>query len=228
MVADLSMCAPGPVGDAPLMMSREVAASSHKTKRVLLCYPGKPLLRIWLKREQAALGTDHHIVPLLAVLDTNDVNAVNDKPVAAADLAYATAEDTPLVLAVLGNDTDVDGPLPLAVARIGGTAVTVNDTVAVTGGSVHVNADGTLTFTPTLNFNGTASFNYTPKDGAGLEAAAAGAGGGTGSTDRPAVVFCSGCSSSITGSAVTWLETGGAAGCPTGRASGGCGVRRGG
>src|SRR6266566_3070304 len=66
------MCAPGPFGDAPLMMSREVAGSSHKTKRVLLCYPGKPLLRLWLKREQAALGTDHHIVPLLAVLDTRD------------------------------------------------------------------------------------------------------------------------------------------------------------
>src|SRR5260370_1855274 len=66
------MGAPGPFGDAPLMMSREVACSSHKTKRVLLCYPGKPLLRIWLKREQAALGTDHHIVPLLAVLDTRD------------------------------------------------------------------------------------------------------------------------------------------------------------
>src|SRR5260221_2949136 len=66
------MGAPGPFGAAPLMMSREVACSSHKTKRVLLCYPGKPLLRIWLKREQAALGTDHHIVPLLAVLDTRD------------------------------------------------------------------------------------------------------------------------------------------------------------
>src|SRR5260221_11627028 len=66
------MSAPGAFGDAPLMMSREVACSSHKTKRVLLCYPGKPLLRIWLKREQAALGTDHHRVPLLAVLDTRD------------------------------------------------------------------------------------------------------------------------------------------------------------
>ncbi|TMJ03980.1 MAG: tandem-95 repeat protein [Alphaproteobacteria bacterium] len=101
------------------------------------------------------------------------VNAVNDKPVGADDLAYATAEDSSLVLAVLGNDTDVDGPLPLAVARINGSAVSVGNDVAVTGGSVHVNADGTLTFTPALNFSGAASFNYTPKDGAGLEAAAA-------------------------------------------------------
>src|SRR5260370_749658 len=66
------MCAPGPFGDAPLMMSREVAGSSHKTKRVLLCYPGKPLRRLWLKGEEAALGTDHQRVPLLAILDTRD------------------------------------------------------------------------------------------------------------------------------------------------------------
>src|SRR5260370_8672591 len=66
------MGAPGPFGDAHLMMTREVACVFHKTKRGLLCYPGKPLLRIGLKREQAALGTDHHIVPLLAVLDTRD------------------------------------------------------------------------------------------------------------------------------------------------------------
>src|SRR5260370_4491868 len=66
------MGAPGPFGDAHLMMSREGACASPKTKRVLLCYPGKPVLGIWLKREQAALGTDHHIVPLLAVLDTRD------------------------------------------------------------------------------------------------------------------------------------------------------------
>src|SRR6266487_5985139 len=75
MVADLAMCPPGPFGHAPLMMCREVAPFSHKAKRVLLGYPGKPLLRLWLQGEQAALGTEHHIVPLLAVLDArNDMN----------------------------------------------------------------------------------------------------------------------------------------------------------
>jgi hypothetical protein len=54
------------------MMSREVACSSHKTKRVLLCYPGKPLLRIELKWEQATLGADHDIAPFAAILDARD------------------------------------------------------------------------------------------------------------------------------------------------------------
>src|SRR6266849_8505485 len=71
-VADLAMGAPGTSRDAPLMMGRERAPLSHKAKRGLLCHPGKPLRGIWLQREQAVLGTDHHIVPLLAILDTRD------------------------------------------------------------------------------------------------------------------------------------------------------------
>jgi VCBS repeat-containing protein len=98
---------------------------------------------------------------------------VNDNPVAASDITYTTPEDTQLVLAVLANDTDVDGPFPLAVARIDGGAVSVGQDVAVTGGSVHVNADGTLTFTPTANSTVDGSFTYTAKDGAGAESAAA-------------------------------------------------------
>src|SRR5260370_34508658 len=72
MVADMPMGAPGAFGNAPLMMGREAAHLSHKTKRGLLCHPGKPLLGIWLKRESAVLGTDHHIVPLIAILHARD------------------------------------------------------------------------------------------------------------------------------------------------------------
>jgi hypothetical protein len=72
VVADLPMGAPGPSLDVPLMMSGEVACSSHKPKRGLLCHPGKPLRGIWLQREQALLGTDHHVVPLLAILNARD------------------------------------------------------------------------------------------------------------------------------------------------------------
>ncbi|MEA2874670.1 MAG: hypothetical protein QOH67_4998, partial [Hyphomicrobiales bacterium] len=100
------------------------------------------------------------------------INGQNDAPVAAADTSYTTAEDTPLVLAVLGNDTDVDGPSPLAVARINGTPVLVGNDITVTGGSVHVNADGTLTFTPTLNSTVDGAFTYTAKDGSGTESVA--------------------------------------------------------
>ena len=39
---------------------------------------------------------------------TVTVSAVNDAPVATDDAA-TTAEDTPVTIAVLGNDTDLDG-----------------------------------------------------------------------------------------------------------------------
>src|SRR5713101_8573191 len=72
MVADMPMGAPGASGDAPLMMRRETTPLSHKAKRGLLCHPGKPLGGIWLKREQALLGTDHHIVSLISILNARD------------------------------------------------------------------------------------------------------------------------------------------------------------
>jgi len=72
LVADVPMRAPGPVLHPPLMMRGEVARFSHKAKRVLLGHPGKPLRGIWLKREQAVFGTDHHILPLRAILDARD------------------------------------------------------------------------------------------------------------------------------------------------------------
>ena len=86
---------------------------------------------------------------------TITINAVNDAPVAVDD-AYATNEDTQLVVAapgVLANDTDVEGPVS---ATSFGNAV---------NGTIAGNADGSFTFTPTANFNGTASFGYTVSDG---------------------------------------------------------------
>ena len=57
---------------------------------------------------------------------------------------------------LLGNDTDADGDT-LTIAGVGGAV----------GGSVVLNADNTVTFTPTPDFNGTAGFDYTVSDGAG-------------------------------------------------------------
>ncbi len=87
---------------------------------------------------------------------TVNVAAVNDAPVAVNDILVAT-EDTPITytaLQLLGNDTDVDGN-PLTIASVANG----------TGGTVVLNADGTVTFTPTLNFNGTANFTYQANDG---------------------------------------------------------------
>src|SRR6266567_981154 len=81
MVADMPMGAPGASGDAALMMRRETAPLSHKAKRGLLCQPGKPHRGIWLKREQAILGTDHHRVSLIAILNArDDMNRLARRP----------------------------------------------------------------------------------------------------------------------------------------------------
>ena len=82
------------------------------------------------------------------------VTALNPAPIAADDSA-ATAEDTPVVIAVLGNDRDPDGD-PLTVTA-----------ASVTNGTVVRNPDGTLTYTPNANFNGTDTIRYTIADGEG-------------------------------------------------------------
>jgi len=86
------------------------------------------------------------------------VNEVNLPPVA-ADNGYSTPEDTPLVVAapgVLGNDGDGDlPPNPLTA---------VLDDGPVTG-SLDLHADGSFTYTPTLDYNGVVTFTYYVDDG---------------------------------------------------------------
>jgi VCBS repeat-containing protein len=87
---------------------------------------------------------------------TITVGGVNDAPTAAPD-AYSTAEDTTLTVAapgVLGNDTDPDGN-PL-------TAVLVSPP---SRGSLTLNANGSFTYMPAANLNGTDSFTYRASDG---------------------------------------------------------------
>src|SRR5439155_10629535 len=84
------------------------------------------------------------------------VTAVNDAPVAVND-SYTTAEDTTLNVAapgVLANDGDVDGD-PLTAILISGP----------THGTLTSNSDGSFTYTPALNYNGTDSFTYKANDG---------------------------------------------------------------
>ena len=94
---------------------------------------------------------------------TVTVTGENDPPVAVDD-TFTTAEDTPVTFDVRVNDRDVDGGT-LAVVAINGAAISAGQTVAVANGTVTLNADGRLTFTPTANFNGPLSFTYTLSDG---------------------------------------------------------------
>ena len=106
-----------------------------------------------------------------------NITAVNDAPVANADIGtaptslagFSTNEDTPVILNVLANDTDIENGTPPTIGRINGALVSIGSVIAVNGGSVTVNSDWTLTFTPTLNSTQDGSFTYTAKDSSGAE-----------------------------------------------------------
>lgn len=83
------------------------------------------------------------------------VNAVNDSPVANDDTASTTA-GTAVIIAVLTNDTDVDGDML--------TASAVSDPP---NGTTVINANNTVTYTPDAGFTGSDSFTYTASDGKG-------------------------------------------------------------
>ena len=86
---------------------------------------------------------------------TVTVANVQDPPVANAD-SGSTPEDTTLPnINILANDSDPDMD-PLTVT----TAVAANGTVVI-------NADGTIDYTPNPGFNGTDTVNYTISDGNG-------------------------------------------------------------
>ena len=107
----------------------------------------------------------------LSVTQTFTFTVTNPPPVAVND-AVTTAEDTPVTFDVRSNDRD-GGPAgeadndALSVTAINGTAITIGSSVAVTGGRVTLNADGTLTFSPSADYNGAPSFTYTLSDGQG-------------------------------------------------------------
>jgi len=91
------------------------------------------------------------------------VTAVNDLPVANDD-NDTTPEDTPVTTNVSANDTDVDGTV---------VASTVAIASEPSNGSVVNNGDGTVTYTPNANFNGSDTYTYTLRDNNGAPSNAA-------------------------------------------------------
>src|SRR5665648_573311 len=85
-----------------------------------------------------------------------NIGTVNDPPVAVAD-SYDATEDTALNVTasgVLNNDTDVENDTL--------SAIKVTDP---SHGTLTLNADGSFTYTPDANYNGSDSFTYKANDG---------------------------------------------------------------
>lgn len=94
--------------------------------------------------------------PDFALASLTGVMNVYHGPVAVDD-AYTTNEDVVLNVeapGVLANDTDPDSPVLTAVLEEGPTH-----------GTLVLNADGSFTYTPELNYHGTDSFTYKASDG---------------------------------------------------------------
>jgi len=87
---------------------------------------------------------------------TVNLAPVNDPPAAVDDVATTDEDQTIFNLPILSNDSDVDGD-PLTII---GTPTAGN-------GTVTVNPDGTINYTPDANFNGPDTINYTIGDGNG-------------------------------------------------------------
>ena len=86
---------------------------------------------------------------------TINVTPVNDGPDAVNDV-FSGNEDSQILGSVLANDSDADGD-----------TLTVTGTTNPSNGTLVMNADGTFTYTPDANFNGSDSFTYTISDGNG-------------------------------------------------------------
>ncbi|GAB5518596.1 MAG: hypothetical protein RhofKO_08470 [Rhodothermales bacterium] len=85
-------------------------------------------------------------------------------PPTAVDDAATTDEDVATTISVLSNDSDADGTLDASSVSIG---------TGASNGTAVANADGTVTYTPSSDFNGTDTFTYTVNDDGGATSNAA-------------------------------------------------------
>ncbi len=100
----------------------------------------------------------------IATILDNDLPAPNNRPPIAVNDTLSATEDTTASYTdtqLLGNDSDPDND-----------SIFIASVTRGVGGDVTLNPDGTVTFTPDPNFNGTATFTYTVSDGNLLSAPA--------------------------------------------------------
>ncbi len=88
-----------------------------------------------------------------------------DNGIEAQPDTFSAVEDTPATIAaseLLSNDRDLENNAPLTITRVG----------EAQNGTVRLNADATVTYTPTLNFFGADSFTYMVESQSGSTASA--------------------------------------------------------
>ncbi|MCP4787289.1 MAG: tandem-95 repeat protein [Fuerstiella sp.] len=90
---------------------------------------------------------------LIVEYTSHGLPPANTAPVALDDLA-TTSEDTAITIDVLANDSDADSD-----------SLTPSIVSQPAKGTTRVNANGTITYTPKANFNGSESFTYRVFDG---------------------------------------------------------------
>ncbi|RXZ65503.1 Ig-like domain-containing protein [Pelagerythrobacter rhizovicinus] len=98
---------------------------------------------------------------------TVTVEVTNAVPVATPEVE-TTPEDSPLSGNVLANESDADGdPLTVTQYEVGGRTYAPGEIAVLAGiGSLVLNADGSYTFTPVADWNGTVpTITYTVTDG---------------------------------------------------------------
>ena len=92
------------------------------------------------------------------------VYSINDIPVASADNGI-TNEDNSVTINLVSNDSDIDGTLDLSTIDLDQAIAGIQQTLTTSQGNWTVDVtSGILSYTPTSNYNGTATINYTIKD----------------------------------------------------------------
>ncbi|BDA58947.1 VCBS domain-containing protein [Shewanella xiamenensis] len=99
--------------------------------------------------------------------DTPEQSIATDSPSLLANDSITVDEDSAATGNVLSNDSDIDSTLSVVSFTVNGNTVTAGTTVALEGGSLIINADGSYTFTPNANWNGQVPvITYTTNTGA--------------------------------------------------------------
>ncbi|WP_131815673.1 lectin-like domain-containing protein [Mycolicibacterium flavescens] len=114
---------------------------------------GSDFAHIGIGAGTGSLTNPHAVRGITITATAEGQPPANTPPLAVADTA-TTAADTAVTITVLGNDSDPDGD-PLTVSAV----------TNVVGGSTTINADNTVTFTPTAGFSGAGGFTYSVSDG---------------------------------------------------------------